>query len=568
MSRHKVLLLIAFWLVFVAWYIVTPISFDERVFFASARFADTQYGGGLQGVIMAWDQKPVGNRLIIYYMYKLASLFSSFNDKPHFELAVKAIWAVHILLLCYVTWFYLKNKFLSYFPHVPQIVSYFLITSPFLLSAHTNQFNPEENGLLLSFLSLALIVSGNRILIVVSGFVLGFIVLLKGTTVFYVFQIALIIYLYYKPRIKDLRISMFVALFSCVLALSYIARFYWFAIEDVYYAKVFLRLDIYHLDITMLVTTAVRFFHTASDNILYLPGVSSFVMLTVFFYAQKKYRRLFYLLLMWILGIVPILAQDMYHGYHYLHIIIPSIYSIFELLQFNRVIYIKHANFIKNSFVLLIGLLFVYRYSIRVFSYLTFLVVLFIIIYQPRSSTLKITPHKNKRFLMGVTTFSLIMFMIGYSFFSLLLPKAYTLAIEPWFWGWPVSEAFYTRSVMINQAANVQQYITQKNQSVLYLTNGAFQYYLGLRPYTRYFYLLPLQRAATLNPSLETLPLYKRLLNEVMSYDGDYIIRSSWFPLEKYPMLQKKIEENYNSIEFNADNIIEDNNLVLYIKKR
>lgn len=88
-------------------------------------------------------------------------------------------------------------------------------------------------------------------------------------------------------------------------------------------------------------------------------------------------------------------------------------------------------------------------------------------------------------------------------------------------------------------------YSSKKYSAVLYLTDGAVNYFYREKSYLRYFYPLPLQRAKDF-PELKNETIYNETLKKVLNYNEDLIVlQSNWFLLEVYPELKEKIENNY-----------------------
>ena len=78
--------------------VFTPLGGDVRVFLASAKLAD-YYGSFPFNIDLSWEHKPLGNRFFTYFIYKLATAFSSFQDKMGFELTVKILGVITHLFL-------------------------------------------------------------------------------------------------------------------------------------------------------------------------------------------------------------------------------------------------------------------------------------------------------------------------------------------------------------------------------------------------------------------------------------------------------------------------------------
>ena len=79
------------------------------------------------------------------------------------------------------------------------------------------------------------------------------------------------------------------------------------------------------------------------------------------------------------------------------------------------------------------------------------------------------------------------------------------------------------------------------DEPVLFLDAGVAAYYTDAPSYSRYYFNLPLQRWNA-GDEWECKELE---LDKLMAYDGEYILHTSWFPLNKYPEVQQKLHDEY-----------------------
>src|SRR5512138_3922360 len=76
-------------------YILVPITNDGRIYIAVEYIADTFYQFPY-GFDLAWEIKPMANRLMAWVLYKLATMVVPFTDMVAFGVAVK------FFALCFV----------------------------------------------------------------------------------------------------------------------------------------------------------------------------------------------------------------------------------------------------------------------------------------------------------------------------------------------------------------------------------------------------------------------------------------------------------------------------------
>lgn len=109
-----------------------------------------------------------------------------------------------------------------------------------------------------------------------------------------------------------------------------------------------------------------------------------------------------------------------------------------------------------------------------------------------------------------------------------------------------------------------KNYNLNSEKEVLSLTNGFFNYFIQTKSYLRYYFPLPVQ-AIVNNPKLPAEPIYSEVCNEILKYNGKYIVLDkNWFQLNYVLGLREKLNREYTLIFQSNINI--DHQLVLYKK--
>lgn len=559
-KRIKWLVILLIFLIISYWYIVTPLGWDIRVMMSSAYLADNYFGGGINGIYHSWELKPIGNRLIIYIIYKLAILFSSFRDKIRFEMNVKLIWLIVITYFISLTWLLTRKLFTRIFKPISSNIYLLILLVPFIFSAYNITLQAEETALLLSLFSFGLILSKNKVLIIIAGFFSTIIFWIKGISIFFLLQTLYILYLYRNNFRNEINIYVKSLIIFLLLTLSLIYFLFPLELVGLYNSYLFQSQDNFRF-LTALLLSIKNYFYVLPDNIIYIPAIGILVLLIANYLQQKKYKSLLNLLIMWLLGFIPVLIQNLYFNYHYLFLVIPAFYTLGSLFSkkttsITNIIYRKYSLIIVPLFLVV---LFFYIINKIIFFYLVVYISLFLIV-----SKFKTKPSNRKNFNVYFL-YSLLMiysslYIIGYSPLTILIPGKLLLKIRPLYWAYPVTEIIPTAKAHVKIASNILSHIKDKDKPVLYLAEGFPTYFTCLYSYSRYYYPLPLQRAITNNLSLKNTLIFKQTLREFLDYKGEYIIKTNWFPLEKIPELNQKISSEYEVV------LTEDNYTLYKIK--
>lgn len=173
-------------------FVSIPFNYDVRIFQGAARLTD-YFGSFPSNIDGAWEIKPIGNRLIHYGLYKIASGFALVST-PEYEMLAKAICLAAVIVICW----YFSSKFKQPYLFLVSCLAFLVIGSQVALQ-------PEWFAVLLSLLAIALL-RGNPRLQYIAGFVIACIFLLKGITLLLVIPIVGMTLLYCeKPVARILK---------------------------------------------------------------------------------------------------------------------------------------------------------------------------------------------------------------------------------------------------------------------------------------------------------------------------------------------------------------------------
>lgn len=149
-------------------YILTPLTNDLRIYLGVANIA-THYFPFPQSIDLAWEIKPVMNRLINYIFYNVASSFVDMSNLFWFGIAIKILGLIVVVL---VSWYFAKQI------NIP----YTFATTFLTLTTLSNFFimQAEYWMLIFSILCLSLMLTKSPYKIFIAGCLIPIITLFKG----------------------------------------------------------------------------------------------------------------------------------------------------------------------------------------------------------------------------------------------------------------------------------------------------------------------------------------------------------------------------------------------------
>lgn len=166
------------WLLAVAAVIISydfvrvPFTNDVSIFMGVEHIADRYYPFP-QGIDLAWEAKPIGNRLINYLILKAAQVFVPFEDHVSFEIAAKLI--VLLLVIAVSLWFAHR---------VGGEYTGWLVFLTFTSCINFCIMQAEYYAVLLSVLTVATIIHDSCYSHMAGGVLIFFIATIKGITLF------------------------------------------------------------------------------------------------------------------------------------------------------------------------------------------------------------------------------------------------------------------------------------------------------------------------------------------------------------------------------------------------
>lgn len=330
-SIISILILIPVTLIF----IFKEFSNDARTYHGVARLTD-YFGSFPTNVDLAYESKPIGNRILNYILYKISSLFTSFGT-PEYEIVVKIISVICVLLICYYFSTKFKEKYI------------FLLSSlAFLTPLNFTLLVPDWWSPLFGLLALSLFLTNTPRNHYLAGMIITIICLLKGPTIILVISIACALYLLKKENWIQ---SLTRGAISSILFLLFIllCGFFTNIIPDMLILGKYGHLGYYNIPEIMLGFTQILI-----PTFLFIPiliaGFISGIFLYYKFIRSRDPIKLILFGLMWASTIFYICIQNMFFPYHYMALAFPSLISIISLSN-NRV---KKLSIINIIFIFII----------------------------------------------------------------------------------------------------------------------------------------------------------------------------------------------------------------------
>jgi len=531
--------------------IVTPFSMDHRVMVSAAFLTDFN-GPFPTNLDNSWENKPVGNRLIMYFLYKTASIFTGFQDKILFEAGIKAI---NVIITTFSVCLFIHSirKFLLQNNISPLFTTIFLLFALFSLSYFTSLM-PEYITLVILAVSFVLLDRDSFLTQFFSGFLAAFLFPLKGVTlIFILYLIIAAIYLYKDGR-KRLKyaLSGFIAFFF-LMVLLFLFLFH-NAIPDFLDSSLF-NLSLIDFNIINRIVGSIIFFFNLSYHIpVLLPAfiLAFFIVINRILKSELKAAGVFSLL--WAIPFIPIIIQGKYLPYYYVPFIIPAVFTIYffcVINQQNNGLFDKKTLFfsffgilsiyifvylIQNLYFKDISLQYFFHDTEKIATIISIVIILLIIgvfsyLYSLSNRKISFSCNKHITFFLCISTIIWIIFQspVGIDFT----------------WNKEVSTKLFVTSKELGEKFNFSE-----TPEILYLESGLGPYLFNVKSYCRYYYPLPVQRAQY-NPQIVKTDAYKENFECIDEYSGDIIVLEPfWFMLDSpdKQLLKEKIDKDYDNV--------------------
>lgn len=295
--------------------ILIPFTNDARIFQGVARLVD-YYGTFPTSLDIAWEMKPIGNRLINYLLYKIGTLFTDFGS-PLYPIIVKGIAVIFAILCCY----YFARSFKK-----ELVIPLFSITTIAVLTPMNFIFMQAEwFSVLLTLVSIGLLMRQSLWGYVGAGSLMFFVFLLKGISGLLIVSVICFIYLICKNDYLSFEKSFDACIGFCIAGIVFMIMCFTIfphSLPDMMMAARLARVGQYSLSI--YVNSMFEKLLTISAYIpaFFFTAIIGFYQLATIKLERIKYAALW---IMWIAAFAIVFIQGEFFIYHYFVIILPGI---------------------------------------------------------------------------------------------------------------------------------------------------------------------------------------------------------------------------------------------------
>lgn len=314
-------------------YLILPLTNDARIYLGVEHIAASYYPFP-QGIDLAWEIKPIANRLTNYFLYKAATLFVPFEDHFLFGVAVKLLVLAVIVTIAY----YFSRK-------VAVPYGFFLIFYTFTTMANFCVLQAEYWAALWAVLAIAMLQGRAREAFFCAGALVVWIFLLKGITGLLLVPIlcgAYLLFIYNDPERTVFfimncrwnmallkRLDLFIAGFVSAAAVFVCL---WLTVWPHMLSDMLLSPQLARVGMVGPVNLIVWFVAQLILSPLYIPVLLiGIVFGAIFFFAWVRHQdtdiRVAYEL-MWLVPAVIVIAQGEMFLYHYLAFVPSAVVTI------------------------------------------------------------------------------------------------------------------------------------------------------------------------------------------------------------------------------------------------
>lgn len=293
-----------------------PFTNDVGIFMGVAHIADKFYPFP-QGLDLAWEAKPIGNRILNYIVLKFAQLFYPFEDHSGFSLAAKVFALLMVIAVAAYFAYVIRGEY-----------TFWIVLLAFLTPINFCVMQAEWYAALFAILSIAMIVSRNKYALFLAGMFLIFIGMIKGITALLFIPILCGAYLLGKLEQKAI-----VTVLAGCLAMTVLVIIAQFTIWPNMLPDLLLAPYITGVGRLPFIDCLQVFIIQSIATVYYIPVLIAGVIGAMLLLISKKVENIWAFLLMWgtCIGIVVIHSE--YFAYHFFIYVIPAIVTIMLCLR-------------------------------------------------------------------------------------------------------------------------------------------------------------------------------------------------------------------------------------------
>ena len=288
-------------------FVLTPLTNDVRIFIGVEYIADKFYQIPY-GFDLAWEIKPIGNRIVNWIMYKLASPFASINNPFWFGVSVK----VFALIAVIVVSLYFADAVKSQYAFELAVISMTAIGNISVLQA-------EWWAVLLALVCVGLLLNDRPILV---GLLFVGIFLLKGITILMIIPILCAAFILKDKKLPEQFGGMYLGAMIGIGMFSILSIVFWkHTISDMLMSAPVAYIGF------VPVTTLIKFAAGGIPfSVAQMPVVAAGIIAAICCIIYR--RNIIAMFFLWILPLITIVLQPELMIYHYFLLTIPAIATI------------------------------------------------------------------------------------------------------------------------------------------------------------------------------------------------------------------------------------------------
>ena len=304
-------------------YIFCPLTNDARIYLGVEHIAATYYPQFPQNVDLAWEIKPIANRMINYILYEIVNSVTPFINLNHFwfEFGIKLVAAIITLAVC---WYFARQ-----FKDVPYILP--LTICAFFTPLNFSILQAEYWAVLFTMLAIALMLTDKPRNDALAGFMMVVVFLFKGITGLLIVPVLCAVWFFRNDTFKD-KLRYFLPGYAAGFILFYLTTLTWWPrqIPDMIMAA-----KMAHVGFWSLETLIENMIYNLLVVYLYIPiicvGVVAGLIIYWYIIGTRRWIDILIFLALWASCLAIIFIQSEFFMYHYIVLLVPSMISIIML---------------------------------------------------------------------------------------------------------------------------------------------------------------------------------------------------------------------------------------------
>lgn len=306
-------------------YIFCPLTNDARIYLGVEHIAATYYSPFPQSVDLAWEVKPIANRMMNYILYQIVNSVIPFINTNHFwfELGIKFVAAIITLIVC---WYFTRQ-----FKDIPYIFP--LTVCAFFTPLNFSILQAEYWGVVFAMLAIALLLTDKPHNRFIAGIVMVVVFLFKGITGALIVPVLCAVWIFKQDKIIE-KLKVFFPGYFVGFILFYLATLTWWPnqIPDMIISARIAHVGFWDFE-TLLVNAVYMFLVSYVYIPIILVGVVAGIAIYYRTIESHITKDILIFSALWSSCFAIIFIQQEFFMYHYIVLLIPSMISIIMLVD-------------------------------------------------------------------------------------------------------------------------------------------------------------------------------------------------------------------------------------------